>query len=103
MLRWGVIFSYRSFFTIIPAVPKISSSLKSLFDMLIIYAIFADSVISKGLGKITATLEYRLSTFWQNSFFIEICAILPPTRQFGHKKRKCAGSNLGKGGSQTVF
>jgi hypothetical protein len=49
-------------------------------DMEIIAAIFGDSVIREGFGKITATIEYPLSTFGK-IFFIAICAIMPLTRQ----------------------
>jgi len=55
-------------------------------------------------GKITATLEYRLSTFWQNSFFIKNIVIMPPTRQFGSKKEEnFPKKNSRREAAKTIF
>jgi hypothetical protein len=64
--------------------------------MVIISAVVPATLITAEFGKwqVIATLEYQLSAFLRNYFFIRNCAIMPPTRQFGYKRRKLSGVKL---------
>ena len=62
----------------------------------------APLLVSAGLGSLSSTaLKYLGSeglvcpSIWKNYFFIEICAIMPPARQFAWKKRNILGVKLG--------
>ena len=54
-------------------------------------------------GKLIATLDYRLSAFWRNYFFIKNCAIMLLTKQVGYQKTNLLRVKLGMRGPPTDF